>query len=54
MRVPADVRIVQLKSTYCAADEASLTGESEPVDKWDEIVSTNTVGGVPCFDLFCL
>lgn len=42
-RVPADVRVLYARSLR--VDEASLTGESEPVDKTDRPVDTQVVLG---------
>ena len=39
-RVPADLRIIYCKDLRC--DEASLTGESQPVDKHTNILKTDT------------
>jgi Ca2+ transporting ATPase len=43
-QVPADCRIIKIKSTSLKADQASLTGESAPASKQEEaITKTNAV-----------
>ena len=40
--VPADVRVTELKSVTIQVDEAPLTGESVPVDKFVKALNTKS------------
>ena len=42
-KIPADARIIRLKTTSFSTDEGSLTGESMPVPKASEIASEDAV-----------
>jgi len=37
-KVPADIRIIQLKTAILKTDQSSLTGETDPVLKDNELV----------------